>query len=93
MDGFAQLLPSVIIAVSAGAAFAAGRLIAWSAAKLRVTAPARIVVLTIAAAVALFFFVSPASRYALLLPSGFAAGFLTLRRKVVAPPVFDDDRG
>ena len=78
---FQQFWPSIVIALSACAAFAAGRLIAWIASRsARGTRIVRWCVLTASLGAALFFYFSPSSRYALLLPAAFALGFLTFER-------------
>ena len=67
----------MIIALSTCAAFAAGSAVGWIARRFpRMRRPVRILALLIAAALAVFFFQSNASRYALLLPLAFAAGVL-----------------
>lgn len=86
---FETFLPSLVIAGSAVAAFAVGRLVAWTASRSGFFRIVRAVAIALAAGVALFFWFSPSSRYALLLPLGFVLGFLTHGRREIAPGLFD----
>lgn len=89
LDAF---VPSLIIVASTVAAFVAGRVVAWFAARTRTTRIVRLIVLLLALGFALFFWVSPSSRYALLLPAGFALGFLAYGGRRIAPGVFEERR-
>ena len=84
-----SIWPSIVIALSTCGAFAAGRLVAWITRRpARAASVARLCVIVVSVAVALFFYFTPSSRYALLLPIAFAAGFLSFRRKRFAPEIF-----
>lgn len=86
-----SFVPSVIIALSTSAAFAAGRVVAWAGRRsARATALLRIAVVALSLLAAGYFLVSRSSRYALLLPAAFTAGCLTFERGRVAPQVFPD---
>jgi hypothetical protein len=89
---FETFVPSLIIAASAVAAFAIGRLIAWAASRSRWFGAVRVAAITLAAGAAMFFWFSPSSRYALLLPLGLVLGFLTQGRRAIAPGLFDSKR-
>ena len=85
-----SLVPSLIIAASTVVAFVLGRALAWLVSRWpRSVRPIRIAVLIASVIVALFFYFSPSSRYALLLPVAFAFGHLTYGHSRIAPRVFD----
>jgi len=86
LDAF---IPSLIIVASTVTAFVVGRGVAWGSARMRITRVARVIVFMVAIGFALFFWYSPASRYALLLPAGFAVGFFLYGGRRMAPRVFD----
>ena len=88
LDAF---IPSLIIAASTVVAFVAGRLVGWAAARARATRIACALVLLLSIGAALFFWFSPSSRYTLLLPAAFAAGFFMYGGRRMTPGVFDRD--
>lgn len=94
MDGtLSSFIPSVIIALSTIAMFACGRLIAWvTPASHVIEAAVRAVVMFVTLAAFIYFYFSPSSRYALLLPIGFAAGYFSFGRKNVPPGIFERRR-
>jgi Na+/melibiose symporter-like transporter len=84
---------SVEIALTTCAVFLAGRLIAWLAPRsARAIQIVRGVVIAVSIMVALYFYFSPSSRYALLLPAAFALGCLTLDRRQTVQ-LFERDSG
>lgn len=82
--------PSLVIATSTVAAFVAGRLLAALVRRRRTARWMRAAVLMFAVAAAVYFYVTPSSRYALLLPVALAAGHLTFGHARMAPRVFDE---
>lgn len=89
-EGIGSWAPSLIIAISTVSAFVAGRVIAWLATRWpRSVRRVRIVTVLVAAAVAAYFYFSPASRYALLLPAAFAFGHLSYGHSRMVPRLFD----
>jgi hypothetical protein len=84
-----SLVPSFIIGASTVAAFVLGRVLTALAARVTPLRVVRMAVLLIACVAAAFFYFSPSSRYALLLPAGFAAGSLTYARRRFVPGVFE----
>lgn len=81
--------PSLTIAASTAAAFAIGRILAWLGARWpRVGRLLRIVVPFVALLAAVYFLVTPSSRYALLLPAAFVLAFLSYGHTRIAPGVF-----
>ena len=86
LDAF---VPSLIIAVSTVVAFVAGRIVGWLAERVRMTRLLRVLVILLSIGVALFFWFSPSSRYALLLPAAFAVGFLAHGGRRFVPGLFD----
>ena len=88
--GIASWAPSLIIAASTVCAFVLGRALAWLVGRWsRRVRATRIAVVVVSVIVALYFYFSPSSRYALLLPAAFALGHLTYGHSRIAPRVFD----
>jgi uncharacterized membrane protein len=88
--GIASWIPSLQIALSTVAAFAIGRALAWAfSGRPRIARALRAVVLVIALAVAVYFYLSPSSRYALLLPAAFLFGHWSYGHTRMARGIFD----
>jgi hypothetical protein len=81
MIDLSSLSLSVEIALATFVAFVIGRVLALPIRSRRALRIGRGVVIALSAIVALFFYLSPSSRYALLLPAAFAVGFLSRRRR------------
>ncbi|HEX7707223.1 MAG TPA: hypothetical protein VF701_12260 [Thermoanaerobaculia bacterium] len=81
MIDLSSLSLSVEIALATFAAFVIGRLLALPIRSGRALRIGKGVVIALSALVALYFYFSPSSRYALLLPAAFAFGFLSYRRR------------
>jgi Na+/proline symporter len=81
MIDLSSLSLSVEIALATFVAFVIGRVLALPIRSSRAVRIGRGVVIAVSALVALYFYLSPSSRYALLLPAAFAFGFLSRRRR------------